>query len=179
MIILHHEWTQLKYSPPQHVIRMRGVLHHLHAPGQTCLCEDVLVSFMELERNNWRIWQGVGNCVLEFMATLTRDQSIPSPFHQQSMLCDFCLAMLSSTPCSFLGGLQDTFILLPSSTSNRQSERCIMTQPKLRTPLYSTFCYLWRTLMPSVVVMKPRLEQHQQNGAAIVCMVRSWEVSNH
>ena len=41
---------------------------------------------------------------------------------------------------------------------------------------YTTFCYLWRTLVPSALVMKPRSDlcwQCQQNSAAIVCTANS------
>lgn len=40
----------------------------------------------------------------------------------------------------------------------------------IHTVAYSTFCYLWRVLVPSVVVMKPRSHlcwQCQQNSTAI------------
>ncbi len=43
---------------------------------------------------------------------------------------------------------------------------------------YSTFCYLWRALAPSIVVMKPRSDlcwQCQQNSAAIVRTANSPE----
>ena len=42
---------------------------------------------------------------------------------------------------------------------------------------YST-CYLWRTLVPSIVVLKPRSDlcwQCQQNSASIVCTANSLE----
>ena len=41
---------------------------------------------------------------------------------------------------------------------------------RIHTVAYSTFCYLWRVLVPSIVVMKPRSDlcwQCQQNSTAI------------
>ena len=64
--------------------------------------------------------------------------------------------------------------LLPSSVSKRAVWRVYHEAAEnvntIHTVAYSTFCYLWRTLVPSVVVMKPRTDlcwQCQQKSTAI------------
>ena len=65
--------------------------------------------------------------------------------------------------------------LLPSSTTKRAIWRLYIdaaaTNPDIQAVAYTTFCLLWRTLTPSIIVMKPRSDlcwQCQQNSAAIV-----------
>lgn len=65
--------------------------------------------------------------------------------------------------------------LLPSSQSKRAIWRvyhlAAESNSTVHAVAYSTFCYLWRTLVPSTLVMKPRSDlrwQCQQNSAAIV-----------
>jgi hypothetical protein len=65
--------------------------------------------------------------------------------------------------------------LLPSSASKRAIWRVYRDAAEeegtVHPVAYTTFCYLWRTLMPSIVVMKPRSDlcwQCQQNSARIV-----------
>ena len=62
-------------------------------------------------------------------------------------------------------------LLLPSSSTKRAIWRAA-TEAKgsIHAVAYSTFCYLWRTLLPSIIVMKPRTDpswQYQQNSTAI------------
>lgn len=63
--------------------------------------------------------------------------------------------------------------LLPSSESKRAVWRVYCEAAGVSTihPVaYSTFCYIWRSLVPSIVVMKPRSDlfwQCQQNSTAI------------
>ena len=64
--------------------------------------------------------------------------------------------------------------LLPSSVSKRAVWRVYHEAAEgantIHSVAYSTFCYLWRTLVPSIVVMKPRSDlcwQCQQNSTAI------------
>ena len=71
--------------------------------------------------------------------------------------------------------------LLPSSMSRRAIWRVYRDAAEGETThpvAYTTFCYLWRTLVPSILVMKPRSDlcwQCQQNSAAIVRTANSPE----
>lgn len=65
--------------------------------------------------------------------------------------------------------------LLPSSTSKRQIWRVYQSAAEedgsVQKVAYSTFCTLWRQLVPSVVLMKPMSDlcwTCQQNSAAIL-----------
>ena len=65
--------------------------------------------------------------------------------------------------------------LLPSSVSKRAIWRVYHTAAEadgtVHPAAYTTFCYIWRKLVPSIVVMKPRSNlcwQCQQNSTAIV-----------
>ena len=69
------------------------------------------------------------------------------------------------------GYSRDDLQLLPSSTSKRAVwkvyHEAAEAESTIHPVAYSTFCYLWRTLVPSVVVMKPRSDlcwQCQQNS---------------
>ena len=80
------------------------------------------------------------------------------------------------------GYSRDDLQLLPSSTSKRAVwkvyHEAAEAESTIHPVAYSTFCYLWRTLVPSVVVMKPRSDlcwQCQQNSAAIVRMANGSE----
>ena len=104
-------------------------------------------------------------CVPEFMATPTKGPDMPCPFHRQSMWCDFCSALLSSMHALLLPGRipgysRDDLQLLLSSTSKRAVLKVCHDAAKAEGTIhpvaYLTFCYLWQTLMPSVIVMKPR-----------------------
>ena len=73
--------------------------------------------------------------------------------------------------------------LLPSSTTKRAVWRVYCSAAEavstVHVVAYSTFCYLWRTLVPSIVVLKPRSDlcwQCQQNSASIVCTANSSDV---
>ena len=70
--------------------------------------------------------------------------------------------------------------LLSSSTTKRAIWRVYHTAAEsdssIQAVAYSTFCYLWRTLLPSIVVLKPQSDlcwQCQQNSSAIVRSVNS------
>ena len=71
--------------------------------------------------------------------------------------------------------------LLPSSMSKRAIWRVYRDAAEGETThpvAYTTFCYLWRTLVPSILVMKPRSDlcwQCQQNSASIVHTANSPE----
>ena len=72
--------------------------------------------------------------------------------------------------------------LLPSSTTKRAVWRVYHSAAEaagsIHAVAYSTFCYLWRTLVPSIVVLKPRSDlcwQCQQNSASIVRTANSSE----
>ena len=65
--------------------------------------------------------------------------------------------------------------LLPSSVSKRAIWRTYNSAAEadgtIHPVAYSTFCYLWRKLIPSIIVMKPRSDlcwQCQQNSTAIM-----------
>ena len=65
--------------------------------------------------------------------------------------------------------------LLPSSVSKQAIWRVYHTAAEadgtVHPAAYTTFCYIWRKLVPSIVVMKPRSDlcwQCQQNSTAIV-----------
>lgn len=73
--------------------------------------------------------------------------------------------------------------LLPSSVSKRAVWRIYQEAAgavnTIHSVAYTTFCYLWRTLVPSIVVMKPRSDlcwQCQQNSAAILRTANASEV---
>ena len=70
--------------------------------------------------------------------------------------------------------------LFPSSVSKRAIWRTYHSAAEadgtIHPVAYSTFCYLWRKLTPSIIVMKPRSDlcwQCQQNSTAIV------KIANH
>ena len=72
--------------------------------------------------------------------------------------------------------------LLPSSMSKRDIWRVYHAAAEadnsIHAVAYFTFCYLWRTLLPSALVLKPRSDlcsQCQQNSSAIVPRVNSSE----
>ena len=72
--------------------------------------------------------------------------------------------------------------LLPSSVSKKAVWRVYHEAAEgddnIHAVAYSTFCYLWRKLVPSVVVMKPRSDlcwQCQQNSSAITRLANSSE----
>jgi len=80
------------------------------------------------------------------------------------------------------GYTRDDLQLLPSSTSKatvwKVYHDAAEAEGTIHPVAYTTFCYLRRTLVPSVVVMKPRSDlcwQCQQNSAAIVCMANASE----
>ena len=80
------------------------------------------------------------------------------------------------------GYSRDDLQLLPSSTSKwsvwKVYHEAAEAEGTIHPVAYTTFCYLWRTLVPSVVVMKPRSDlcwQCQQNSAAIVHMANGSE----
>ena len=65
--------------------------------------------------------------------------------------------------------------LLPSSMSKRTVWRVYTTATQednvIRAVAYSTFCRLWRSLLPSVIIMKPMTDlcwQCQKNSSAIL-----------
>jgi hypothetical protein len=65
--------------------------------------------------------------------------------------------------------------LLPSSTTKRAVWRVYSSAAEavstIHVVAYSTFCFIWRTLVPSIVVLKPRSDlcwQCQQNSASII-----------
>ena len=73
--------------------------------------------------------------------------------------------------------------LQPSSTTKRTVWRvyhaAAEAESRIHAVAYSTFCYLWRSLLPSIVVLKPRSDlcwQCQQNSTAIVRTSNSLEV---
>lgn len=78
------------------------------------------------------------------------------------------------------GYKKDDVKLLPSSTTKKSVRQTyvIATQnsPAVQCVAYTTFCCLWRSLLPSVVVMKPMSDlcwTYQKNSTAIV------RASNH
>ena len=80
------------------------------------------------------------------------------------------------------GYTRDDLQLLPSSVSKRAVWKVYHDAAEVEGTInpvaYTTFCYLWRTLVPSVVIMKPRSDlcwQYQQNSAAIVHMANGSE----
>ena len=73
--------------------------------------------------------------------------------------------------------------LLPSSVSKRTVWRTYQQasddEPNFHGVAYSTFCRLWRTLLPSVIIMKPMSDlcwTCQQNSAAVIRMANCSEV---
>ena len=72
--------------------------------------------------------------------------------------------------------------LLPSSISKRTVWRTYQqasgAESNVRNVAYSTFCRLWRTLLPSVIIMKPMSDlcwTCQQNSAAVIRMANCSE----
>ena len=67
--------------------------------------------------------------------------------------------------------------LLPSSMTKRAVWRVYCSAAEavsmVQVVAYSIFCYLWRTLVPSIVVLKPQSDQ--QNSALIVRTANSSE----
>ena len=61
-------------------------------------------------------------------------------------------------------------LLLPGRVSG-YSRSAAEADGTVHPAAYTTFCYIWRKLVPSIVVMKPRSDlcwQYQQNNTAIV-----------
>ena len=76
--------------------------------------------------------------------------------------------------------------LLPSSVSKRGIWRVYHSAAELDEGIhavaYTTFCRLWRSLLPSVIIMKPMSDlcwTCHQNSAAILCAANRSEVRHH
>ncbi|XP_064383600.1 uncharacterized protein LOC135332176 [Halichondria panicea] len=72
--------------------------------------------------------------------------------------------------------------LLPSSATKRsiwiEYHQSAINDSSIHTVVYSTFCRLWRTLLPQVLIMKPMSDlcwQCQQNSTAIIRSANSQE----
>ena len=90
---------------------------------------------------------------------------MPCPFHLLNMSCTSSSITLGSKLYFFQGVCPR---MLSGACSTLHQKQMVPVHPVA----YTTFCYLWRTVVPSVVVMKPRSNLHwqfQQNSAAIIC----------
>ena len=105
------------------------------------------------------------------MVTSREYLSMPCPLNPLNMLCGSCSHTPSSMPCFCLDESLGTHARTCNCCHGKRAvwrvyQEAAEGDNTIHAVVYSTFCYLWRTLVPSVVVMKPRSDlcwQCQQN----------------
>ena len=112
--------------------------------------------------------------------THTDGQNTPCLMNQLSMWSGSSSATQSRIP----GYSRSNIKLLPSSVSKRGTWKVYHSAAEenadVHTVAYTTFCRLWRTLLPSVIIMKPMTDlcwTCHQNSAAILRAANSLEAS--
>ena len=154
----------------QHVTRMMIVRSATRlSPGQTCLCQDVPLSSRE--------WREVAK---EPDQESEAEWSASQSSWQHKEETQACLVLFHDGVCCAVSlVLCRAARLTPSWEDSRVQlyHEAAGVEGTIHHVAYSTFCYLWQTLVPSVV-MRPRSDlcrQCQQNSAAIVRMANGLE----
>ena len=117
------------------------------------------------------------------MAILTDGQNTLSTEYVVRFLINYAKQHALLLPGRIPGYSRSDIKLLPSSVSKRTVWRTYQQasddEPNVHGVAYSTFCRLWRTLLPSVIIMKPMSDlccTCQQNSAAVIRMANCSEV---
>ena len=121
-------------------------------------------------------------------ATHTNDPKTHCLLRQVSLWSGFSSAMQSKMDFSFLSKHLDTVIQISSSFPLPYQKKGIWKMYHsaaeehvgIHPVAYTTFCCLWRTLLPSVTIMKPRTDlcwTCHQNSTAILCATNCSEAS--
>ena len=109
------------------------------------------------------------------MAMAKSSPTTPSHLFPCTLYFQLCEAACLLLPGRVPGYSRSDIQLLPSSDTKRAIWRSYITVAEadatIRPVAYTTFCHLWKKLMPSIVIMKPRSDlcwQCQQNSTAII-----------